>query len=56
MEETNPIAIGTDYNSQMQRWDLHLLVGNFATEAQAKLVGKKLAWHLEREFDVEEIE
>ena len=54
MDNNTPIAIGVDYNKLMDRWDLHLLVGNFTTEAEAKSVGKRLSWHLEREFDVEE--
>lgn len=52
-KRTNPVMIGTAENKPMKAWDLEILVGNFASESEAREAGVKVAKMMERELGVE---
>ena len=53
--ENNPIMVAYEFNQAMGRWDAHLIVGNFATEAEAKQVAEWLAELAEEKLGSKEI-
>jgi len=50
--EANPVVVEIHHNPVMGRWDVVLIVGNFATEADANAAGEFIIEMAKREFGV----